>query len=197
MRVAWAVLIAGCGFQAQPARDENPTAAFPDALAFDSSTCPPSYTTTLTGSSSRYRLLVESHPAWEQSDACAGDMPGATHLAVLDTLEEIRAAAALISAAPTLANSAAWIGAVQLRTAPLTNQAWFWFDGTPLTGNWNSGEPNDGGGGETDHREQFVKLQKARTYFIDQNGSEGDGALCECDGKPIARIALDAIAASR
>lgn len=195
MRVAWVALIAGCGFQAQPARDESPTAAA-DAAAFDFSTCPPSYTTTLTGSS-RYRLIVEGHPAWEQSDTCAADMPGATHLAVLDTLDERNAAAALINAAPTLASSGAWIGAVQLRTATLTNQAWFWFDGTPLTGSWNSGEPNDGGGGETDHREQFVKLQKTRTGFTDQNGSEGDGALCECDGKPIAPAAAAAIAANR
>lgn len=197
MRVAWVVLIAGCGFQAQPAPGESPTAAGPDAAAFDHAQCPPNYNADLPGPS-RYRLITEGHPAWEQSDACAGDRLGATHLIVLDSQDEIMRVAALVNAPPTaITNSAIWIGAVQQRTAALPRDGWLRFDGEPLASGWNTGEPNDSNNTETDHREQFAKLQAGRTYFTDSAGTDTNGALCECDGQPIAQVALDAIAANR
>lgn len=198
MRVVWIALIAGCGFQAQPVADEVPTVSSPDGGPFDPAKCPESYGITTLPGTSRYRLILEGHSVFDQSTACAADLPNATHLAVLSSLPEIMAAAQLVNAAPaTLAGGAVWLGAVQLHTAAQTDQGWLWFDGTTLTGNWNSGEPNDGGGGETDHREQFIKLQKTRTYFTDQGGGDSNGALCECDGVPTAQAALDAIAANR
>lgn len=197
MRVAWIVLIAGCGFQAQP-DPEHPTAAAADAGAFDSASCPGNYDITDLPGGSHYRLITAGHPAWEQSDTCAGDMPGATHLVVLDSLDEIMRVAALVNAPPMpITNSAIWIGAVQQRTATQPRDGWLYFDGAPLTSGWNLGEPNDSNNSEVDHREQFVKLQAGRTYFTDAAGTDSYGALCECDGKPIAQVALDAIAANR
>lgn len=199
MRVVWIAVIAGCGFQAQPAADEVPTVSSPDSGAFDPAKCPASYSITTLPGTSHYRLILEGHSIWDQSTACAADLPNATHLAVLNTLDEIKAAAQVVNTAPaTLAGGAAWLGAVQLRAATQPDQSWIWFDGTPLTGNWSPGEPNDGGGGggEADHREQFVRLQKTRTYFTDQGGGDSYGALCECDGVPIAQTAVDAIASN-
>ena len=196
MRVAWVALIAGCGFPAQLAPNEAPTAALPDA-GFDNARCPPSYNADLPGPS-RYRLIPQGHPAWDQSDACALDLPGATHLVVLDSQDEIMRVAGLVNAPPApIAGSAIWIGAVQPRTAISPSDGWIWFDGQPLASGWNTGEPNDGGNGEADHREQFVKLQAGRSYFTDAAGSDNNGALCECDGKPIAQSAADAITANR
>jgi hypothetical protein len=173
---------------------EEPAMGTPDA-GFDSARCPASYNAGLPGPS-RYRLIAGGQPAWVQSDACAADLPGATHLAVLESQAELDAAAALLDALPT-SGSTIWIGAVQQRTAVLPADSWLWFDGVPLTTGWSAGEPNDGGSGEADHRDQFVDLQQGRTYFTDSAGSDNNGALCECDGVPIAQAALDAITSNR
>src|ERR1700759_3190475 len=115
MRVTWIFSIAGCGFAVQSVPGESPTAA--DAAAFDASRCPATYNANLPGPS-RYRLIPEGHPAWDQSDRCAADMVGATHLAVFDSAEEITAALALITTPPmAIAGTAVWIGGVQQRTA--------------------------------------------------------------------------------
>jgi hypothetical protein len=199
MRVAWVVVIAGCGFQAQPVADDGSSAVPDGGAAFDYARCPATYNADLPGPS-RYRLIIDGRPAWEQSDACMGDMSGATHLVVLDSQDELVKVAALVNAPPMgIAGNAIWIGAVQLRSATRPGDGWIWFDGATLTSGWHSGEPNDGGGprGEGDHSEQFIKLQQGRTYYTDAAGSDSNGALCECDGKPIAKPALDEITAYR
>ena len=194
MRVAWVILIAGCGFQAQPVGGQ--TGAPPDAAAFDFASCPPTYSADLPGPS-RYRLIPEGRPAWTHSDDCADDMPGATHLVVLETLDETMRVAMLVNAPPVvLAGNSVWVGTVQQVPATAPNQGWIWFDGQPLTMGWHNGEPNDRGAIE-DRQEQFVKLEKNRTYFTDSSGTDSYGALCECDGAPIAQTARDAIAANR
>ncbi|HEY0477995.1 MAG TPA: hypothetical protein VGD37_10750 [Kofleriaceae bacterium] len=196
MRVAWVALIAGCGFVAQPLQD-NGAASAPDGAAFDYASCPPSYTAPVAGPS-RYRLIPDGHPAWTQSDDCADDMPGFTHLAVLDSADELGRVSTMVNnPALVLAGTAIWVGIVQQRTATQPDQGWIRFDGAAMTSDWHMGEPNDAGGGEADHREQFVKLQRGRTYFTDSSGSDSNGALCECDGRPIAQVALDAIGANR
>ncbi len=194
MRVAWIALIAGCGFEAHAPTDEQ-AAPVPDA-GFDVATCPASYGVTLPGSGSRYRLIPDGHPAWTQSDACAADLPGATHLAVLDAQGELGSATSLVAATPTLAGNAIWVGAVQQATATLPTAGWLWLDGTAVTGGWGGAEPNDRNGQEN-QEEQFARIEKTKLYLQDSAGSGNNGALCECDGKPIAPAAEAAITANR
>jgi hypothetical protein len=190
MRVAWIVLIAGCGFQAHAPADEQ-AAAVPDAAS-----CPASYDLVFPApSSSRYRLITAGHPAWTQSDACAADLSGATHLVVLDSQDELDRVVALVAAATTPVSSI-WVGAVQQITATLPAAGWLWFDDSPVTGGWGGVEPNDRDDREN-QEEQFARIEKTKLYLQDSGGNTSAGALCECDGKPIAPAAAAAIGASR
>jgi len=170
------------------------SSGLPDS-GYDYALCPASYNVQLPGPS-RYRLLPAGHPAWEQSDACNADLPGATHLVVLDTIPELLSVSAFVDNPVTItAANAVWIGGVQLRTAVQAGDGWLRFDGAPLTEGWNSGEPNDGT--VEDHGEQFVSLERGQRYLADKPGATNSGALCECDGKPIAQNAADAILSNR
>jgi hypothetical protein len=194
MRVAWIVLIAGCGFQAHAPLGEE-AAPVHDA-GFDTASCPASYDVTLLGqSASRYRLIAAGHPAWTQSDACAADLAGATHLVVLDSQNELDRVVALVAAATNPVNSI-WVGAVQQATAIQPLDGWLWFDGSPVTGGWGGVEPNDRDGREN-QEEQFARIEKTKPYLQDSGGTTSAGALCECDGKPIAAAAVAALNASR
>lgn len=194
MRVAWVFLIAGCGFQAHAPLDEE-AAPIPDA-GFDVARCPASYDVRFPPpSSSRYRLITAGHAAWTQSDACAVDLLGATHLVVLDSQSELDRVVALVAATTTQVNSI-WVGAVQPATAMQPLAGWMWFDGSPVTGGWSGVEPNDRDGRES-QEEQFVRIEKTKLYLQDSGGNTSSGALCECDGKPIATAAAAAITANR
>jgi hypothetical protein len=194
MRVAWIALLAGCGFQGPAFAGETESAA--DAGG-GLARCPGGYSASLPGPT-RYRLIPDGHPAWTQSDACAADLPGATHLVVLNTVAEVSAVAALVSAPPiAIAGNAVWVGGVQAMTAMQPRDAWLGLDGGPLLDAWGGNEPNDRGDGEADHDEQFVKVERNKPYLTDTAGSENIAALCECDGAPIAASAAAAITAAR
>jgi hypothetical protein len=194
MRVASIFLIAGCGFQAHAPLDEA-AAPVPDA-GFDAARCPASYDVRFPApSSSRYRLITAGHAAWTQSDACAADLSGATHLVVLDSQSEFDRVVALVAAATTQVNSI-WVGAVQQPTATQPLAGWLWFDGSPVTGGWSGVEPNDRDGRES-QEEQFARIEKTKLYLQDSGGMTSSGALCECDGTPIATTAAAAITAYR
>jgi hypothetical protein len=194
MRVAWIAVIAGCGFQAHAPLDEE-AAPVPDA-GFDAASCPASYDVLLSGqSASRYRLITVGHPAWTQSDACAADSASATHLVVLDSQNELDRVVELVVAATTPVSSI-WLGAVQQATAMQPLAGWLWLDGSPVTGGWSGVEPNDRDGREN-QEEQFARIEKTKPYLQDSGGNTGAGALCECDGKPIAPEAAAAIRANR
>lgn len=195
MRVAWILLIAGCGFQSHAPAGEQ-AAPVPDA-GLDAVTCPASYDIAFPPPlTSRYRLIAAGQPAWTQSDACAADRSGATHLAVLETQAELDRVTALVAAPTTaLAGNAIWIGAVQQTPAAAPDAGWLWLDGTAVTG-WGRIEPNDRDEQE-DHEEQFARIEKTKLYLQDSAGSGKNSALCECDGKPIAPAAAAAITANR
>ena len=74
----------------------------------------------------------------------------------------------LVTAATTPVSSI-WVGAVQQATAMQPLAGWLWFDGSPVTGGWSGVEPSN----------------------------TSAGALCECDGKPIAPVPAAAIRANR
>src|SRR3954468_20283462 len=196
MRVAWIVLIAGCGFETHASTGVGEQSApIPDAGA-EAVICPASYGVQLPGSGSRYRLIPDGRAAWTQSDACIADLPGATHLVVLESKAELDGATALVGAATTvLAGNAIWVGAVQQASAMQPAQGWLWLDGTAVTG-WGGVEPNDRGGQEN-REEQFARIEKGKLYLQDSAGSGKNSALCEGEGKPIVPAAVTAIAAAR
>lgn len=197
MRAVWIFFIAGCGFESQVnAIDAAP--AEHDADTPDPSIqCPASYDIAFSGPS-RYRLIKAGHPVWEQSDTCNQDMAGATHLVTIETDTEF---ANIKSFANNLgmgtANDSFWTGGVQLNTAAALSSDWLGFDGMHLFNGWDGSEPNDGNkdgnNNENDHEEQFIRIAKTALYFIDTAGNLNYGALCECDGKPIAATVTAAI----
>jgi hypothetical protein len=159
---------------------------------FDYARCPASYQAALLGPS-RYRVLGDGHRAWEQSDTCNLDLPGATHLVILETADELaRVAGFLAHANDGIAHNSLWVGGVQRRTTTRPGESWIGFDGAPLLDSWNNGEPNDdGGSGENDHKEQFAMIEHNHDGLADAAGNISGGALCECDGK---RLSPDVVA---
>jgi hypothetical protein len=194
MRVAWVALAVGCGFQSSPAPSADPGDG-----PFDLALCPESYNATLPGPS-RYRLISASGSASNQIDACDQDLPGATHLVILETMPEFTSVKGFVDgfADNAIAHNAVWIGGVQQRSALLPGQGWLGFDGAPLLVAWDpdTHEPNDGGGLE-DRGEQFVFYEHNRKGLADVPGNMNSGALCECDGKPITASAMAAIDSNR
>jgi len=83
-------------------------AAGVDAFAYTQ--CPASYNVALSGPP-RYRLITSGAQAWQHSDACAQDLPGATHLAVLESSAEVAGVQALVEQPPApIAANAVWSG---------------------------------------------------------------------------------------
>lgn len=165
----------------------------------DAARCPASYDLPLPGPS-RYRLIPIAARAWEHSDACANDGPG-THLVILETAAEVDSIQALLQQPPTpIMADGVWVGGVQLNTATKNDEAWLGFDGHPLLVDWYMGdyiEPNNGGVDmDADkHVEQFASIVTGK--YPGLNDSDGTmstkGALCECDGQPMADSAAAAV----
>ena len=193
MRAAWIVLLAGCGFESplamSPMNDapDTPPDAPVDNASFDYKLCPASYNAQLPGPS-RYRLITNGHSAWDHSATCNADLPQATHLVVLETMQEFTNVKAFVDGLPNnaIVHNAVWIGGVQPKTVAKPDEGWLAFDGTPLIKAWDTTtrEPNDGSG-ETDHSEQFVFYEHNRPGLADVPGNTNSAVLCECDGKPV------------
>ena len=184
MRALCIVFVAGCGFQS-PAGETGGMSLDANASGSDS-TCPVNYDLNIPGPS-RYRLIADGHRAWEQSDACDQDMQGMTHLAVIETPQELEDVRTFLkNPGSGLATGGIWIGAVQRMSATSPRDGWLGFDGADLFNGWGGTEPNDGlDNNENDHSEQFVVMEKGLSFFIDIPGNSTFSALCECDGKPI------------
>jgi len=220
MRVVWIILLAGCGFQSQRSLSgdtaQAPDAALPspapDATAggepdagarptgpFDYARCPATYTNNDLAGPSRYRVITDGHRAWEQSDACNLDLPGATHLVIFETAAELSRAVAFVDHPRTgIAHDAVWVGGVQRPTAAQPRDGWLGFDGAALIDMWQPGDPDDGGNsGEADHLEQFALIDRDSAGLADDDGRLELGAICECDGKSVPAAVLAAIDANR
>jgi hypothetical protein len=170
MRAAWILALTGCGFGAPAAPqtiDDTVDAGFTVAQ------CPASYD--VMGAASRYRLITTPGTVFAHGDACLADRAGSTHLAVIMNL--------------TLPRNTVWLGGVQAADANATDAGWIGLDGEPLIVAWGGQEPNDGGGTESDHREQFLRMSTDRAYLGDAAKTDQNGALCECDGQAISQAA--------
>jgi hypothetical protein len=115
--VAFAVLVAGCSFEPgsfdEPGTaDEEPAGEQPDASVATAATCPASYTLTLAGSSSRYRVVNTEAPWPEAVAACAADQSAAfvPHLVVLSDDAEREALLPMVA-------SEIWVGLSNRRTS--------------------------------------------------------------------------------
>jgi len=202
-------LIAGCGFRSgeqgfQPQSDaaagsaQGDAGAFHDGpldAAFSVADCPASYTVTIAHSSSRYRLIGTLEVFSDSNDACNADLPGATHLAALDTVGEEEDLQALIL--DSIARY--YVGAIQAPGETAFDVGWSLVTGASLPpGLWDAGEPNDGGLVTTDQGyQQFGELapENGTPGLHDDDPDQYDGAICECDGLPVPSAITSEIAA--
>lgn len=193
MRFGW-LLLSACSY-APGVAPEPDTAAIPDA--FDVAGCPATYSTTVAGQTSRYRVILDGRKAWEHSDDCNDDLRGATHLAAPDTAEEVAAIQTIVNAAGGIDQNKAWVGGVQPRLQVAVGLGWLSVTGGPMiTTAWDGNEPNDGGNPE-DSSENFVGYERGRNGLIDFPTNDTYGGICECDGKSLDPTAAAAIDANR
>jgi len=198
--LAWTVALAGCSFSITASGpDAGGPVDAPTDLAIDSfvpPVCPPAYTLTI--GSSKYAVTATNRMAWTQSDLCNGDLPGSTHLASLDTVGEAMQLRAQLLVQPTQpVGSRYFVGAVQDPLATTVGAGWVTFAGQPvdlaLWSNFgvNGVEPDDNGNLVEDREEQLAVIDLTVTsgYLVDLSGLGNSGAVCECDGIPIASVA--------
>ncbi len=194
MRLAW-LFVAACSYAPKPGEVPPDTMAIPDAFN-PASQCPPDYTT-LTGQTSRYRILLGGAKAWEHSDDCNDDLPGRTHLVAIDDAAELDQVQAAVDNEGSIDSNKAWLGGVQLRDQISPGVGWLVVTGGPLiTTLWDDNEPNDTGGTE-DNGENFVGIERGRTGLVDFESDDEQGAVCECDGKPVDPTAAATIDLNR
>ena len=148
--------------------------------------CPGSYAVTIASSTSHYRILTSNAVFSSHATTCNADLPGATHLIALDSTTELtQIFVALAAAVPQPNNSGFYIGAVQQPNQASPSAGWLIFTGAALPGGmWAGGQPDDAGGGES-NSEQLGLIDRNGT-LQDVAGQTGYGAVCECDGLPIA-----------
>lgn len=184
-----AVALAGCDLVVGlERRADAPPDASPDA-AFHRDQCPSTYDVRPDAEASAYRLILTPRDVGAQAADCAGDLPGATHLVTIDRESEASLVVMAIEALPpnTLASERAWIGAVQPPAQDGPEAGWIGPDGEPLDpGMWATGEPQDGADGVESGEEQFGVFERSLRYLVDVPGSHVYGAVCECDGRPVA-----------
>jgi hypothetical protein len=154
--------------------------------AWSPSMCPSSYVIAIGATMSRYRVIAVSSTFWVQHAACNADLPGQTHLVVLDSMAE---ADGLMMYASLRGGGAYYAGVVQDPTANTPGQGWINFDGTPVVQSlWSTNQPSDANNSEADHAYQVAYFSRFSPYLSDYNG-QGLGAICECDGKPVTALA--------
>jgi hypothetical protein len=158
----------------------------PDA-PFDLTTCPATYSVRIASSPSHYRLVTAQATFWEHTTACASAKPGATHLVIPESVEEIVELSEYID---PISNTGAvfYVGVVQDSSVTTPAEGWIRFDGQPVDpALWLAGEPDDFDGTETDRYSQVAGFDKSpqNERMDDLPGVNDLGTVCECDGKSI------------
>jgi hypothetical protein len=184
MKCAWVLVMVGCGrsgFEPVTSRDASDvntsdaqTDAAPDAVAFDPTMCPASYTVTIPSTNTRYRY-ASSFLDWPDANAdCVNDLNASiafTHLAVFSTQQEHDEIAALFEGFSVGFSDRVTEGTMLAVTLePLGNYLML---GGPA---WFPGEPNNQGGVESCvHMKLEDGLNDADCTIVRDH-------LCECDG---------------
>lgn len=195
VRLGVLLTLAACSYEPGFVPPEPDTPPPPDA--FSVASCPSGYMA-LPGATSRYRVIVNPGKAWIHSDACTADLEGATHLVAIDDVPELRLVESAVTSTGNIAQNKAWVGAVQPRMQGGVDVGWISATGEPIAPGtlWDNNEPNDGGQIE-DNGENFAAIERNRMGLVDFNTNDDYGAMCECDGKPLAPAALAAINENR
>jgi hypothetical protein len=147
-----------------------PTPPGPDANAQPSE--PPRCAGYTAAGGSTYRLVTTALDWLASEQACEGDEPGASHLAIVDAMDEL-------PAIHGITDTPVWVG----MSDRVTENAWQWVSGVPqaiMAPLWKIGEPSRGPDDNcglldmADHADA-VRCNDAHAY------------LCECDGvAPVA-----------
>jgi hypothetical protein len=200
--VRWGVLclLAACGFEStlrQPGSidaaedttkvDAAVDAAIADAPPFDVSMCPSTYNRMVAASQTRYRVIITDANFATHHASCNSDLPGRTHLVVFDSPAEATQVAAI-------AGAFFYLGGVQAPDSGSPNSGWFGFDGEPLVGTWDPGEPIDID--NVENNEQNLAGSELNAEHWDVGGAVVYNAVCECDGNAIPPQVLTMIAAA-
>jgi hypothetical protein len=164
---------------------DAPIGPAPDAIV---GLCPIGYEA-VPGLPSRYRWIEDKRTMGEQHRDCADDLPGQTHLAILDTAGERAVLSALHVGSWT------WVGLVQLPGQSSASAGWRWLDDTMLNTTlapWAdfpnvNREPNDdeGFGLVFETNEENAAVLDAVDGLVDVRFSNVERAICECDGRGI------------
>jgi len=202
MRLALLVIaMAGCGFRSPGSSKPGVDAAVDDldaavdaaadidAVGFDPASCPPSYDVTLPSfSHARYRIIATNAVLRSQQTACT--VAGLSHLVALETaleLTELGTVLLPLTGPPT--NGWYYVGAVQRPGQVATADEWSWLVGgfvSPAAWGLFGAlvQPNDFVTGEA-ATENLAVIDRAQGKLLDVTGTNGYGAVCECDGKSI------------
>lgn len=164
-------------------RKEVPTDTAPVDTA--SVSCPMEYIT-ITDLASRYRIITTTVRFSVQKDACTAD---GTHLAAIDTLDEMRELRARAQAEATATLRDFYVGVVQDPGSMVVQENWYVVTGEPLDpALWADNQPNDGGPDMfEDGQEGVATIDVDRDGLSDNPANLSYGAICECDGKPAVR----------
>jgi hypothetical protein len=159
-----------------------------DAAPFDISLCPKSYNRELGPDvASKYRLITSRANVWAQAAACKADLPGATHLVVIGNTAEMDALRADLPLFPPLT---AFVGVVQDPAAQGAAGGWIHFDGRAVSGLWTGPEPDNQQMPEASfHANVAILSTGLGTGLEDTQGTQTQGAFCECDGNPVHPMA--------
>lgn len=171
---AMSCLLAACRFNFDPAAsDAGPTTS-----------CPETYTVTLPSTGSRYRVTASVGLPADHQAQCAQDLPGATHLVVLDTFTEMNELDAVLQASPAPPRDRYYVGAIQRAAQSTLDAGWLLYTGEPVPPElWSTGEPDDLDDVE-DGLESDAVMALGR--LVDVSGTSEYGAVCECDGRMLA-----------
>ncbi|HTL33222.1 MAG TPA: hypothetical protein VL326_08860 [Kofleriaceae bacterium] len=158
-----------------------------DGGAFDPKTCPATYTITLASTPSRYMIRTALSSFWQHHAACKGDLPGATHLMIPDTSQEL---VDVIGVTQTMApgEDEFFVGVAQnVTTAAMPGAEWFNFDGNATNpAFWTAPGPTDVDNNEADHKTNVAIVVRATSHLADATGvAAASPGLCECDGKAV------------
>jgi hypothetical protein len=144
--------------------------------------CPGSYETVAT-LPSRYRIIEDMGELAIQRARCRADDPRRTHLAVLETANEMGDVRVWIDGREHVDNDFLWVGAVQSASATARDAGWQWVTGLPVASElWIAGEPNDSDNNE-DHLEDAAAVRRNNGIGLtDLPEAYMLRAVCECDG---------------
>lgn len=152
-----------------------------DALDADPARCPATYDITFETSTTRYRHVTAGRNWLDAQNACAADLPGRTHLVVLDDdVERVSLVSALEDRGFV---GTFWIGLSDRRS----ENVFLWVTLQPVgmpprtTPPWGAGQPDNQNGAQHCVRIQGMQSGGQWGLFDDAECAATFEYICECD----------------